>query len=296
MLREKRINIFENIFSAILGVLIALFISSPSSLFAQMQEISEGELSQISAQAGINVFIGDSGFTISADSYSISDTDHSPVNWIEFNNVTVDDGEGGPFSLDTPDNFLDINTLDIVSDLYDRTLIYLNLSYNVEPRTYTVGNLVFCEQDLGSITLSDLTRGASDTLLIGSHDDGTCGIDMEYATKIDIASLTYAFNDNTVNNSLQLNGIHLAGYAAGSPEDPTSWTFSGKYKFGNFEDNNPVTMDVASTDEGETGVYYNIPMEGCLRVEGVEFGENTFGPVAIDGIMVHHLGMEISAY
>jgi hypothetical protein len=35
-------------------------------------------------------------------------------------------------------------------------------------------------------------------------------------------------------------------------------------------------------------------MQGTLRVEDVTFGGNSFGPIAIDGINVHHLLLKIN--
>ncbi|HOO47024.1 MAG TPA: hypothetical protein PLM29_12385, partial [Deltaproteobacteria bacterium] len=258
---------------------------------AQLTEITEEELSQVSAQAGITYNFGDSGFRITYESYRISDTDHDPVHWMEFNELTIDDGQGGYFSMDTPfDNLLsyyDFNTIDVATGDAGQSYVMMNLSTHAEPRTYSVGNFVFCDQDLGGIRLEDVQMGPSDKLIIGARTDGGSGIDMEYQTRIDIASIEYTYNNQPT--SLVLSGIHLSQYATGSPEDPTSWLYTGKFKIGDIENNNPMTMDVGTSADNGTSVYLNIPMTGSARVEGVDFGDNRFGPCAIDGINVHHL-------
>jgi hypothetical protein len=37
-----------------------------------------------------------------------------------------------------------------------------------------------------------------------------------------------------------------------------------------------------------------LPMEGSLRVEDVKFGGSDFGPLALDGIEVHRLAIQIN--
>lgn len=284
-----------------LFIAIIILVCLPLSSHALMNEIPEQELSQISAQAGIRYIIGNSGIRISTDSFWISDTEPEQ-HWIKFDNITVDDGEGGYFSMDTPlktgyeyaiDPFHpDFNTIDIATDGLGRTRIILNQSTAVHPRTYTVGNFLFCEQDLGSIRLADVTRGLSDSLVIGSRANGEVGIDMQYWTELNMASLDYTYN--TDNGSLNLQGVHLSQYASGSPEDPTAWSFSGKFKFGDMANDSPVTMDVATWNDGistGTSMFMDVPMSGTMRVENVQFGGNHFGPIAIDGITVHHMNI-----
>jgi len=277
-------------------LLFACIIFSPGFVQAQLNEISEEELSGVSAQSGINQVIGNSQFRITYDSYSISDTDHDPAHWMEFNNITIDDGLGGYFSMDTPENDMDYNMIDVGTDASGSTMVYMNLSQHVEPRTYTVGNFVFCDQDLGSLQLANLTMGASDKLIIGGRQGGESGINLEYQTQMDIDSFTYRYNFNALPNypnSLVLSGIHLSQYALGSPEDPTSWVSIGKFKFGDLANDNPMTIDVGTSDTNVTSTFINIPMTGTARVENVEFHKNDLGPIAIDGINVHYLGIQI---
>jgi len=290
-MHSKKRQKSQFITQVIIILFIMVLLCIPPVSRAQLTEITEEELSQVSAQAGITYTYGDSQFRITSESYRISDTDHDPVHWMEFNNFTINDGKGGYFTMDTPfDGLLSyyyFNTIDVATGDAAQAYVMFNLSTHAEPRTYTVGNFVFCDQDLGSIRLEDVQMGLSDKLIIGARTDGGSGIDMEYQTRIDIASIEYTYNNQPT--SLLLSGIHLSQYATGSPEDPTSWLYTGKFKIGDIENNNPMTMDVGTSADNGTSVYLNIPMTGSARVEGVDFGDNRFGPCAIDGINVHHL-------
>ena len=277
---------------------VVLILSVPVVLHAQMQEIGESELSQINAQSGITYVIGDSGFRITSNSYSFSDTDHDPFNWIEFKNFSIDDGNGNYFSMDTPENDEDFNTVDIGTESSGITSIFMNLSLNVEPRTYTAGNFVFCGQDLGGLQLENYRSVKSNLLVISGRNDGTTGIDLEYQTEIIIDSLRFTYNNQPA--SLAMSNIHLSQTTSGDPTDPSAWSFSGRFKIGDKSNSNPATMDVGTFILGDgtpvTSAYYNVPMAGSLRIEGVAVGGSNFGPCAIDGINVHHLGIQVPGY
>ena len=262
---------------------------------AQLSEVDEAGLSQTYAKSGISYVIGDSQYRITRDSFRISDTDHDPYNWIELNNIIVDDGSGNYFSMDTPENLDDVNRIDVGTNDLGQTSIFMNLSLNVEPRTYTVGSFVFCGQDLGSLRLESFRTAPSNMLTISGRADGTSGINLEYQTEIMIDAAKFMYN--TTPEELRLGGIRLSRYAFGDPSDPSTWTFSGKFKVGDLENSNPATIDVGTADNGDgtttTSVYYNLPMKGSIRVQDVNFGGNNFGPCAIDGINVHRLGIQI---
>ena len=191
---------------------------------------------------------------------------------------------------------------------------------------------VFCDQSLGTLNLDALSVGPS-LERYGAHADGTAGIDYDYSTRVYAQAFRYTYNSTliadekgkrpgdsdyvTTREALTLSGIHLAGSAVGTPaipDDPTTpstWVFSGNFKIGNIDTGHPATIDVG-TDAGITSLYLNLPMQGTLRVEKVIFGTNTvssdpnynsnfaegaplnFGPIAIDGINVHHLNVKIS--
>jgi hypothetical protein len=160
-----------------------------------------------------------------------------------------------------------------------------------EPRYYRTGSLVFCDQDLGSLSMDRFTR-RDEILNIGSHG----GVDFDYASRLDIGELRYTYN--TTPTSLTVSGIHLAGSATPAlgpgdpPGDPTAWVFTDTFKVGDIS-NNPATIDVGTDANDKTSLLLTLPMQGCLRVEKVDFGGVDFGPCAIDGITVHKLQIQM---
>lgn len=289
-----------------------------SPLFAQMREVSESDLSQVYAQAGISYNWGDSLVNITFDSFKISDTDHydinnQPTNWLEFNNISIS-GPGGGFTLDESPNEgvpwlyqfsnLDIGTV-TTGDGQTRTVLTLTDATNTNPRTWTIGNLVFCNQDLGSIQF-DIKDVDPSVFILTSHGAGASGIEFEYHSNLQIDNFTY--NYNTTGGSLNIAGIHLAESATGAPNDPSTWAFSGQFQIGDIIggtipiDNNPsntayanpATFDVGTSSDGTTSAYLNLPMKGTIRVESVNLGGTDFGPIAIDGITVHHLALRLN--
>ena len=274
----------------IVFLLCVFFIFSDRlTVSAKMEAISEDQLSEVTAQSGISMYVNQSSAVFKADAISFSDTKSTP-NWIEFKDVTVDDGQGGGFSFDTP---LDSPiTYDFITNASGRTFASISFSDHYKPRFYSIGDLVFCNQSLGSIDIDGVTFAPSN-FRMSSHADGTQGIDFDYQTKIDVVQFKYTYNTSLTSNSLSATGIHLAGTATGDPEDPTSWTFSEKFKVGDLDKNKPATFDVATDSSGKTFTSLNIPMEGTLRIEDVSFGGKSFGPCAIDGINVHRLNLQM---
>jgi len=293
-MRTRRTLKVQGYFFYIYIIPVLFLLAMPLDLYAYMGQIDDEDMSDISGQAGVSYAIHGSQLQVSADSISISDTDHAD-NWLEFNDITVDDGAGGSFSADTPDDSAFANTFDVGTSDTGQTMMFMTMSNHYLPRTYTVNELKICDQDIGGIRIKDWTRDPLERLVMGVHRDGTSGVDMEYHTKWDIGCMEYRYRFHPVDpwkenypGSLKLEGIHLSRFAIGSPEDPTSWQSLGSFKFGDMADDRPITMDVATYD-GSAKLIYNIPMEGSLRVENVELQKKSYGPLAIDGIKVNHL-------
>jgi hypothetical protein len=282
--------------------ILTLTVLSPLSLSAQMSEVSDDELSAISAQAGISTNLG-MHVNITTSSIRISDTDHDPKNWIELNNFSLS-GPDGYADLTSPlysPNYIDVGTMTTI-DGQTRTLMEYQLSDHTNTRIWSIGNFVFCNQDLGSIVF-DTSTVVPAHFGVSSHPGAdTSGLEFEYLTSWLTNDFTYTYN--TGGGTLNLQGIHLAESVVGAPEsDPSTWVFSGQFRIGDLLGGNinaepsPATMDVAtdtSTETSTTAIYINLPMKGTVRVADVVFGGNNFGPVAIDGITVHHLGLKFN--
>ncbi len=276
-------------------LILAALLSAMPARAIQPVVLTDTELSGVTGQAGISIYKS-IAMRYSASVIKFSDTDSTPRQWLELRNVTVDDGSGGPFLIETP--FMEVTeTIDVGTNDAGRTLVSHYDASHVSPRWYSVGDVVFCNQSLGSINLDALTMGPS-VYRIGAHVDGTGGgYDFDYTTRLYAQAFRYT---DKASQTLNLSGIHLVGSATGAadnPADPTTWQFAGAnnvFRIGNIDSGNPAKVDVVTdTSTGETSLYLNLPMEGSLRVENVTFGGNNFGPIAIDGINVHRLTLQI---
>jgi len=268
-------------------------ILSPQKASADMREVSDTTLSSICARSGVTIFT-DITTRVTASNIAISDTDHTPHNWIELNGFTIKGPGSDYFHIQTP---IDTPiTIDAGTDSSGRTLASLLLSHHTQPRTYNVDNLVFCSQGIGSVTLDQVTMTPI-RYRFSSHSDGTTGIDFDYKTGITVDDFLYTYN--TAPTSLDIAGIHASESASGAPEDPSTWTHDGDFQVGDLDGSvfgtpTPATMDVGTDSGGKTSVCLNLPMKGTVRVEDVTFGGTDFGPSAIDGITVHHLLVQFS--
>jgi len=276
-----------------------------TSATAQMRVMDDCELSEIDAQAGISIAIWDSAARITVEEIRYSDTDpaHIPPRLIEFHDFSIDDGSGNPFSFDTPYSIsppdVSFITMDIGDNAAGDSIMSYNITNYINPRTVTVGSLVFCDQELGSLLIDSIVLERNQ-YKIGAHDSG---VDFEWNVRTDVDNFQYAYQfdlSDTVTASLDFTEIYLAGSASGVSDDPAdknTWEFSGNFQIGDLTSNptDPATIDLASDAGGNASIFYNLPMNGCIRVGDVNYGGYDFGPIAMDGITVHNLNVQITS-
>lgn len=275
-------------FVALFLLILAAFFSPAPSMAGDRVSLSDAEMAGVTGQAGITIFTDGEAYN-TVDIIKFSDTDSTPKRWIELQNFAETDSSGGYFSFDTDSDYP--VTIDVGTTAGGQTLVAVQESTHYLPRWYHVENFVFCDQSLGNLHLDALSLGPS-LSRYGSHTDGTTGIDFDYATRLYAQALRYTYN---ATEKLELSDIHLA-YAPGAgddPRDPATWSMTGNFKIGDIVAGAPAMMDVATDTSNVTSVVLNLPMQGSLRVEKVAFGSIDFGPVAIDGINVHHLNLQI---
>jgi len=291
------------VFAAVIAV--AVFLQGAARA---MESLDDQALSRVIGRAGINVNYGDFGVHVGIGSYRFSDTDSSPKNWIEFNNVTVS-GPGGYFYLDCPQDYpmtIDVATSKNI-DGQDLTFVQYQMSDHVNTRDWNVGNFVFCNQDLGSFTFDTSTVDPAMFRVSSHRETGSSGMDFEYLSRWRTQDFDYAYN--TSGGAFHVSGLHLAETASGDPSDPSTWTFAGPFRVGdlyggvidtdadpsNQAHPNPATFDVATNDDdGLTYMLVNLPLKGSIRMEAVSLNGVDFGPVAIDGIRAHVLAIKFN--
>ncbi|WP_319525295.1 DUF6160 family protein [uncultured Desulfosarcina sp.] len=258
----------------------------PSAPQAEMQALGDTQMAQVTAQSGITIWM-DTTVQFTANSLQVSDTDSDPAEWIELQGFAITNGTDDYFSVKTP--WDDPVTIDITTSDTGQTLLVTEFSTHVEPRYYHADSLVFCSLDIGSLDIDNVTQQPS-TLRIGAPTDGSQSALWDLATQIDLDCISYTYNDTA--QALTFAGIHLAATATGDPTDPTLWEFDGQFNIGDLENDNPAAFEVGTdSDTGLTLVTLSLPMQGSLRIEDIDFGGQSFGPAAIDGLQVHRLSV-----
>ena len=275
---------------AFLVVTLSSFIIFPTPcLLAHMTPMGDGELSDVSGQSGVSLdIIGSAHITL--DSFWIGDSSLTVDHRVEFKELVIDDGAGQNFTFATDDQPI---TFDVGTNPFNssQTVALITGSAAVRPRYVSVGSMVFCNEDIGSLALQSITENDR-SIEFSSHAGGGCGIDFQHASRIDIAAIQYTYNNQP--QSLLLSGVHFCQSASGAPEDPSTWTFDGSFKIGDMSNGNPGTLDIGtSVSSGNTTMILNAPMQGDIRINSVDFGGNAFGPCAIDGLAIHRLNIQL---
>jgi hypothetical protein len=306
-------------------ILCMLFVSPAAS---GMTALGDGDLA--ACHAGSGVSLGVSGTAqINVGSFFYQDTDYNILspgykNRIELQNIvssySISTLSGNPITIDVGSN----SAGHAYVDIHDPSPITFAFSANLHFDEYYPGatNLQNYDQyyydpvldihdhmtdyivhDLGTIEVSDIVS-TENNLLIGAHG----GLDFYYEAKIDIGSSSgigtgfhYKYNATNALDALEFNGIHLCETATGDLEGyPSTWTYSGPFKIGNADGPAQVDIGTSTSPGGVTTLLLNLPMEGSIRVEDVIFGTDSgnnpvhFGPLALDGINVHHLAIQIN--
>lgn len=277
-----------------LTLLTPVMAAVPSS--AGMKAMGDIELAGISGQMGLSLHVKNLSFSLRADSVKYTDTDTGSA--LEFLDLRVHDGSGGPFYFDSNEDpvTFDCLTVDDPDSPADGTSLVMVKFPNWTQDVYvSAKHLIFCGQELGPDAdgLDALGIGKIDTpyscWLLAGHG---VGISWEHGFETHIAEVVYTYNNTPA--SLSVKDVYFSKTAAGDPDKPDSWTFDGPFTIGDIISDDPATMDVATrTDNNKSFILLNLPANGCLRVEDVNFDGQDFGPCAIDGITVHHLQVQI---
>lgn len=270
-------------------------------------------MKQVSAQAG---------FSIILDDVKIIKANHS-IKFIEAGEnggyLSLEDIDAS-FSLSTGitdidnDGLLGCFNLDIftvddpLSPVYGNTYMAIDADDWDQDLNIQIKKIDFCGAEIGALTVSNFSNPAFQ-MIIGAHESGA---DIMISGNPTIE--TIAFNENE-NNALTFTGTHLCNTFSGDPSDPSSWAKNGAFMVGDIFSGNPATIDISGDNQAfftierdilnggsyarenpRYGVGYiqlNLPMTGSMRIENMNFAGTDFGPLAIDGIHVHELSIEI---
>jgi hypothetical protein len=288
-----------------LTLLLGMFFYSRGA-FGALMAMGDSELDAIQAQMGVSIWMKDVTYTVGMDSFKYVDTDTG--NAFELKNVLLD---GGPTSLpnvtniygmtyspsamwfDSGDKAMTRDVITVASGPIAGKTLFVEDAPTWDEKIYMqASNVVFAGQDLGSLNIDNITvndPNSGQHLMVGGHG----GVDFEVGFDRKIGNIQYVYN--TTPESLEFQGVHLTKTAAGDPTNPSTWTFNGQFTIGNELGGNPATFDVETITSpthpfyGKTVLDLSLPMQGSIRIDKVAFGGTDFGPIAIDGIVVHRL-------
>lgn len=270
--------------------LLVIFFVATRSAFAGMEVMDDAGLDSVCAASGMSLIIKDLAFNYNVDSYTCTDTDTG--NSLALQNISYNDGAGRPAIIDTGDEAItfDLFTINDISSPMNGATFFAISAHDLRPVLYnSVDNIIFAGIDIGSTRIGNIDLSSLD-IYITPHPDGR-GIAGEFGFQLHMDEKTYTYND--AGDNLKYTGTTWSQTAEGLPEDPDTWTFNGSFAIGDINNANPATMDVSTLDNGITSIIMNTPMRGSIRTENVNLGGTDFGPIAIDGINMHHFNVMI---
>jgi len=179
-----------------------------------LEPLSVTQMKDATAQAGITVAMSDVALYHHVDAFRLTDpTDTAnPQGYIEFQEIeSVTTIDVGTSDVDD-DGFIGFLTLDLFtvnnadSPINGKPLLNMQCSDMDYRKNITIGNIQFCERDLGSASINTLSM-QSFQLLLGSHD---CGVDLEFGTRVTVDEFSFRYGTGDV-DALTLSGITFAG-------------------------------------------------------------------------------------
>ena len=283
------------VWKQILLFLIILLPLAPDVAIGEgLAALSDADLAQVNAAGGFSIAPVDVALFWRADRLTYTDTDSGQS--LVLNNVTVHDGQGGPFTLSSGNSPLTIDVFtvaDPTSPVVGKSLIGIEAPDWHQQLYFSVENLVFAGQELGRLDLGIIDQPSFHWYFSGHGS----GVDAEIGTQSNIDAFRYTYN--TASEAFEVGGIHLAESVTGDPTQPSAWNFDGQFRIGDMLGGNPATMDIVTDEPPETpgearlSLRLNLPASGTVRVENVSLGNENFGPCALDGIKVHRLQLDI---
>ena len=299
---------------------------------AQMKVMDDDSLDRVVAGTGLSLMIKDVTFSFNLKSYAY-DTFNNPgdvtTTWshnaglyqelfgqedaagfefelgsngnsssgIEFKNIVIHGGRSGDLLLDavfdSGESFVtaDLFTIDDASSLIDgQTLLDINVPQWQQNLHLFIENIIFAGTDIGSFDMGNMDMPFME-MYISAHGHG---MDWQMDMQQHIGEIKYTYN--TAGDNFSASNITMAKTAAGLPETPADWTFDGAFSTGDINNNNPATLDIITLDSNNvTSILLNLPMQGTIRTENIHLGSQDFGPIAIDGINVHHMRVMLDA-
>ena len=267
-----------------------------SDLHAEMKPVTSDELETINAGLSLDFRILNSRILMSSDCITATSFDSGLLNTLEIKDISIDNGMGDGFSLDTPDD-IPIR-LELVPEAgVNFTQLFLfeipDLSTYGDLPHLKLQNISINETDLGSLYVNKIAMqkfifrtGFSNSGPANRLSFGDIGISSN------IEEITYSASSLSESEDFSIKDIYFSGTSTGDPENPDTWEFSGPFMFGDISEQ-PVNIDIMQDVLSGNALQINIPANGNIRVKDIRSGNRSFGPCAIDGIKIHSMSIDI---
>jgi hypothetical protein len=286
-------------------------------LKAELQEVDNDQLKEVTAQDGISISLDHVTFYDEYARINIFDSDNSGS--LSLEDVVVGNGNGWGYSFST----IKPLTIDLVEydapfrnrlwplfPTYGEENVILSIDAPAwdQDLYFTVNSLSFCNQALGKLELGNidlksfnfmLTTPDYDSGVTSVYNKDQSGIYYRYLFQETVDKLQFTYNTAS-QGSLLFSGIRFANsFSNNISRYPrvatTDSNIQGYFIIGKSETQD-VNEDFAHINLTKSGTSLildtTLPMEGSIRLNSVQFGARAMGPVAIDGIKVHNMSVQ----
>jgi len=277
---------------------------TPSPVFC-LEKMDKSRLRSETGQAGIDIGMDNIVIYHGVDSVKIANPADPENNYVGFGNIKgLGVFETGAADVDG-DNIAGKLTLDVGSVINstpatadDIPLVFLSCPDWMQNVDVMIGNIDWCGKNIGSAEMRGFSL-PSWHAYIGAYNGAGIDFQLGFRTKIEEIKFNYG---ETV-ESFSVKKLQTAGTFKENPDDnpsdPSTWEASGEFKAGDAlaDTPNPASIDIGVRTNDDLTTTPIVQMElnasGSIRASDIAFGSKSFGPVAIDGIKVHSMKIEL---
>lgn len=283
--------------------LTVFFVSSPAFC---MERLGKKELKAETGQAGIDIGIDDMVLYHDRDSLKIMNPEKPDTNYVALENIKGigtfatgyldldNDGKAGALSID-----MGTVTHDTLTTDDDIPLVFITCPDWGQNINMMIGSINWCGKSIGSLDIKNFSLPSWHAYL-GTYNGSGIRVQLGFRTMIEEVSFNYGGSGQSFSvKKLQAAGTYdhdPADTVQDNPSDPSTWKASGEFKIGDAlaDSPNPASIDVGVREiDGKTAIHLGLSASGSIRAADIKFGTQSFGPMAVDGINIHSMKIEL---
>lgn len=274
---------------------------APSPVFC-LEKMDKSRLRSETGQAGIDIGMDNVVIYHGVDSVKIANPADPENNYVSLEKIkglgvfetgaadVGGDNIAGKLTIDVGNV---INSTSTTED--DIPLVFLSCPDWMQNIDIIIENVNWCGNNIGSADIRGFSL-PSWHAYIGSCNGAGVDFQLGFRTKIE----EMAFNYGDAGESFSVKKLQAAASFTGEPENnPDGWTASGEFRVGDAisGSSGPASIDIGvrsdSVSPGTPVVLMELNASGSVRAADISFGSKSFGPMAIDGIKVHSMKIEL---